>query len=72
MCCGGGLQEATNPLERNEAMAIKGKYWYFKSLHECPVCGRSDTYRERRYTPKPENPQDRCEYVVDYDYCNSL
>ena len=37
-------------------------YWYFITTHQCVLCGSSSTYRERRLTPKPENPNDRHRY----------
>lgn len=46
------------------------KYWYMTYIDECPVCGRGNTERKRMYTPKPENPADRYEYCVNYDYCD--
>lgn len=41
----------------------KGKgAWYFTAIHACPLCGREDVYRERRWDEKPANPSDRFEY----------
>lgn len=37
------------------------KYWYFVSVIECPVCGYTETFKERKYTLKPEDPAKRCE-----------
>jgi len=37
----------------------KKGYWYFKTVYCCVLCGRETVYRERKYTPKPENPGDR-------------
>lgn len=34
-------------------------YWYEFFHSECVLCGKSDTYRERRYTPKPEGVNER-------------
>jgi hypothetical protein len=31
-------------------------YWYEVWYSECVLCGRHHEYRERRYTPKSENP----------------
>lgn len=45
------------------------KYWYFFSIWECPLCGHSKMYKERRYTPKPENYQDRYEYETEAYHC---
>lgn len=51
----------------------KGKgCWYFISYHECPICGRGPTYRERRWTRKPKRWQERQEFIFKYDYCDVL
>lgn len=51
----------------------KGKgSWYFISISECPVCGRGDEVRERRYTEKPTDPHERYEFLIIYDYCDTL
>lgn len=41
------------------------KYWYICDLHECPVCGHSEKYRERVY----KKPKTYWSYTVAYDYC---
>ena len=48
----------------------KRKYWYKFFIYECPICGRGDTYKERQYTPKPEDGSERYDFAVHYDYCN--
>jgi len=46
------------------------KHWYFITYYICTVCGRSDPDRERRYTPRPEDPEDRYgEPVITYCGC---
>ena len=40
----------------------KEKYWYYMTIYECVLCGEEEVYRERRYTSKPENWNDRHEY----------
>lgn len=45
-------------------------HWYEVFVHECPVCGRGETFRERRYTPKPSDPKDRYHWSAHYDWCN--
>ena len=45
------------------------KYWYFISVEYCPVCGRDDTWRERRYSPRPEKWEDRHSFKEVYDWC---
>ena len=46
------------------------KYWYATVTEECPVCGNGRTEKYRMYTPKPDNIQERYEYIQTYDYCN--
>lgn len=49
------------------------KYWILFEYHECPICGRGQTYRERIYDkPKPLNPSERHVWVPDYDWCDAL
>lgn len=48
----------------------KPKFWIFRTLIECPVCGSSHEYRERMYnTKKPALPQHRYGYTLVYDNC---
>jgi len=44
----------------------KRKYWYVTYIDECPVCGRSDKWRERVYE-KPDSP---IHYEQVYDWCD--
>lgn len=44
-------------------------HWYMMFVEECPVCGRIDEWRERRYTQKPASPGDRHSYQQVYDKC---
>ena len=37
--------------------SIFDRYWYKTWIYECPCCGAGDRYRERQYTPKPEDPR---------------
>ena len=52
---------------------IKGKkkpvkpHWYLMTYGECPVCGRSNKSKERRYTKKPKSIRER--YCYDSSYC---
>lgn len=46
-----------------------GKYWYKITYEECPMCGNGRTWRERQYSPKPENPKERIFWESIYDYC---
>lgn len=47
-------------------------HWYFISTIYCPLCGRTETYRERRHTPRPDDYNDRHEFLERYDYCDAL
>ena len=49
------------------------KYWYLIWIGECPLCGRDKGYRERQYTPRPENREDRYKLIPQsscYDWCD--
>lgn len=46
-----------------------GKYWYLITTIECVVCGRIDRYKERKYTPKPEDFSERV--VIKQDMCDT-
>lgn len=50
----------------------KKGYWYEFFWIECPVCGRSSSYKERRYTKKPKDPEKRHHYEQVYDWCDAL
>lgn len=41
----------------------KKKYWYYFSWSECVLCGKNQNYKERRYTKKPKNTQERNEFL---------
>lgn len=42
----------------------KGKgCWYYIEIHACPICGRSETFRERRYGVRPDDPRERFAYL---------
>lgn len=44
-------------------------YWYRIYISECPVCGKGEETRERRYDERPKDPEDRYEYSLVYDGC---
>lgn len=46
------------------------KYWYRLTTHACPICGSEHRYRERMYTPKPEDAAERYQYIEIYDWCS--
>jgi hypothetical protein len=37
--------------------------WYFTYVWDCVLCGYTRVERTRMWTPKPERPADRYEYV---------
>jgi len=45
------------------------KYWYMTYIIECPVCGSTDRYRERKYTERPLDIEERFDYKQQYDHC---
>ena len=50
------------------------KYWYKYYIGECPICGRDHSYKERQYSPRPKNKEDRIkqlDYTETYDHCMS-
>ena len=48
------------------AVHPKGKgAWYFTSMTECVLCGRTRVYKERRHDERPDDPSDRYEYEQD-------
>ncbi len=47
---------------KNDDYLDKSKYWYYFTHYICVLCGREYTYKERRYTPKP-NYDERHVYV---------
>lgn len=58
-------------VEKVDKRKGKGKYWYFITISECVMGDSHSEYRERRYTPKPENGADRylyTEYFCDNHY----
>ena len=51
-------------------MKEKKTYWYKKTVYYCPVCGRDDTYKERRFDEKPEEWEKRFTFKEVWDYCD--
>ena len=46
------------------AVHPKGKgCWYFTTIYECAICARSETFRERRWSEKPDDPRERSEWI---------
>ena len=50
-------------IEKIDKRKGKGKYWYFITVEECVMGDSEHVYRERRYTPKPENHAERYDYI---------
>jgi hypothetical protein len=49
------------------------KYWYKFYMGECPVCGSDCSYKKRMYGPKPQNKEDRYEWLpAHYCYDNCM
>jgi len=46
------------------------KYWYKFTCFYCPVCGSEDWIKERQYTPKPEDGNERYVHEIRYDWCD--
>lgn len=44
--------------------------WYEFFTEECPVCGRTETWKEARYTKKPLDVTERYHYEQRYDWCD--
>jgi len=42
------------------------------TTHYCPVCGHTEVYRERMYTPKPDEQEERYIFEEVYDWCNEI
>jgi hypothetical protein len=48
---------------KDEERHPKGKgCWYKIHIRECVLCMKTDEWRERMWTPKPNNPADRYDY----------
>ena len=48
-----------------------GKYWYKFHYRECVLCGKREGWKERMFTPKPENLNKRHifeQYACDYHF----
>ena len=50
----------------------KPRYWYFLTINCCPICGRDDTSRERRFDPRPDDPTERRDFREVWDYCDAF
>lgn len=48
------------------------KYWIYKTIYYCPLCASSTEYRERMYTPKPEDWYERNKIIDSWDSCGAL
>lgn len=71
--CRGSLmvkQMPSKQLDVGSSPTPRSTYWYFITINECPLCGRSHEYRERQYTPKPVDAQHRYKYEQHWCYCD--
>lgn len=41
-------------------------YWIFKTINYCPLCGKEEIYRERKYNKKPKDYNKRNETKEGY------
>lgn len=53
---------SSSPLETGKPRV---PYWYKIYQVECVLCGHSDEWRERMFTPKPEDAKERYDYRQD-------
>ena len=51
---------------------MKKNYWYLFTIIECPVCGITGKFKERKYTKKPKNEKDRYIFIQEYDNCGEF
>lgn len=49
---------------------MKRRHWYFITIHECPACGGTKEYRERRFDRRPKAWEKRHRFVDVWDYCD--
>jgi len=49
-------------MEVNEGQRLP-PHWYFITITECVLCGHGSEDRERRFTPRPEDGNDRYSHV---------
>ena len=48
----------------------KPKYWIASYTIICPLCGSENTCKNREYSKRPNDWNERNEIVETYDYCN--
>ncbi len=49
---------------------MEKKYWIYKVIWMCPVCGKEKYDRIRKYTKKPLKVEQRQTVRDYYDWCN--
>jgi hypothetical protein len=49
-------------LNKSGSTILKPKYWYYIETSYCVLCGRTDTFKKRMYTPKPKEYNERHQY----------
>ena len=47
------------------------KHWYYITEYYCPLCGKSNISRERRYGRRPKKYWNRHSLTEQYDWCDS-
>ena len=45
------------------SMKRNKRYWYYFWFSECVLCGKTYTYKERRYTKKPKRSHKRYQFT---------
>lgn len=67
-----GIEVLTKEWCKDQSVLLnrrKGR-WVLTHINECPVCGKGSKHKEHVYNrPKPENPADRINFTMNYDYC---
>jgi len=53
----------------NEEKKMIKTYWYKFWYHYCPLCGRTQTFKERQYSKKPKEGQKRHIFKEIFDWC---
>lgn len=64
------MQDTTKDTTQHKQKNMMNKYWYKFTCFYCPVCGSEDWIKERQYTPKPEDGNERYVHEIRYDWCD--
>lgn len=58
-------------MKRGTDTVNQRKHWYFITEYYCPLCGRSNVYKERRYDERPADWNARHNIIDAWDYCDA-